>query len=944
MKTKQDYQVRGVSVCPGKLLSAGAALLLSAALTFGQAAQRPSTEAAKDDVIQMEKYNVTGSYIPYAAEAPAVPIQIISAAQIEDTGEFGDLLQVIQSTVPQFFGNGNLGSTNSNIGGNSTNGGSKINLRNVQTLVLIDGRRAAYAPVAATGGYSFVDVNSIPVSAVERIEVLTDGASAIYGTDAVGGVVNIILKKDFEGIELGGGIRFATRDQNWSTRNARAMIGKTIGKTSYTLSLDIVKTSKIFQDSRPFSKDQRGKTLTFPGVIYDWNSNDYYVRTGADFPPSGEHYDIFDLVDMGIYKPLFDPATGEGDPDDFYNLASDVTLAMGIDKVGITSTIEHRFNDKLQAFGSLLYSRTEAFYQLAAQPIVGYPDGVDFSDLGDATPDNPLNPTDYYVAPLNRFVDHPRQYENKNHSLRLLAGLRGEINKSLSWEGAINYNYVTQISTEKNVIDRPVFVDALNRGLINLFDVHQDPVKMQQANIFGTARADNVSSLFTADFRVNGDIPVIKLPGGVLQYAAGVEYRHEALKSKPDEGSRTITDPDDPYYTQCVRWEGALTSDPFDASRHIESIYAQVRLPITSPQQRIPGLYTLELDAAIRYERYSDVSDPVVPRFLLRYLPINNELAFRATYSRSFTAPDLFALLGPAGSGFTNSVPSGGLEKAGGGTFGSGQQANLASVNPPSLDPEKSENYNVGVVYSPKYLKGLTVEAGFFSIKQTGFIAVESPLWIIQDTELRGSDSPLADRVRIGGFNGTPITAPGQISSAGNLSNVYVTNFAENFGIACQHGYDVTIRYVFDIESIGKFDIDLNGIYLTRFSVEDDDYLGETNGSGTLNGGTIARWHAFLRASWQRKTLRAGFYFEHIPSVVDNRSGQDVASYQEIGVWSSYEIPRGKLKGIKFRLSVSNLLDRMPPTAPSTWTDAGADIAVYGWAGRTIGIDVSKRF
>ncbi|MEX2044476.1 MAG: TonB-dependent receptor plug domain-containing protein, partial [Opitutus sp.] len=196
----------------------------------------PATDENAPHVL--EKYEVTGSYIPYSADAPAVPVTLLSIPDIQATGE-GDLLEVLRKAVPQFVGNSNIGSSNSSIQGGSTNGGSRIQLRNVATLVLINGRRGVFAPVSAVGGFDFVDVNSIPVSAVQSIEVLKDGASALYGSDAVSGVVNIILRKDFEGVEIGGRYRVSeTMLGTWEERSARIIAGASSGKTSLTVSFE----------------------------------------------------------------------------------------------------------------------------------------------------------------------------------------------------------------------------------------------------------------------------------------------------------------------------------------------------------------------------------------------------------------------------------------------------------------------------------------------------------------------------------------------------------------------------------------------------------------------------------------------------------------------------------------------------------------------------------
>src|SRR5262245_22641602 len=154
--------------------------LFAANLVFAQNAPAENAASTDSNVVKLEKFEVTGSYLAPAANSVAIPVISVDSKAIEGSGNNTDILEILRKTTPQFAGNGNLGAGNANIGSGSTNGGSQLALRNTATLVLINGRRVAYAPVGASGGFQFVDVNMIPVAAVERIEVLADGASAIY--------------------------------------------------------------------------------------------------------------------------------------------------------------------------------------------------------------------------------------------------------------------------------------------------------------------------------------------------------------------------------------------------------------------------------------------------------------------------------------------------------------------------------------------------------------------------------------------------------------------------------------------------------------------------------------------------------------------------------------------------------------------------------------------
>jgi iron complex outermembrane recepter protein len=174
--------MRNIPNMANKLLSAAVrSVLFTSAVA---AAGYPAYVAAQEGVdTELEEVVVTGSLIPQDLNAPGVPVTLMTADQIDSSGVSGDLLDVLNKTQPFFYGGLNIGSDNGNISSGSTNGGSQLALRNRSTLVLINGRRAAVSPVAASGGFNFVDVSMIPVSAVERVEILADGASATYGAD-----------------------------------------------------------------------------------------------------------------------------------------------------------------------------------------------------------------------------------------------------------------------------------------------------------------------------------------------------------------------------------------------------------------------------------------------------------------------------------------------------------------------------------------------------------------------------------------------------------------------------------------------------------------------------------------------------------------------------------------------------------------------------------------
>lgn len=938
-------------------------LILAAGLlpTLGFAEESAPAEE-NQDLVRLDKYEVTGSYIPYSAEAPAVPVRIVNTADIEATGQVTDLLEVIRKSVPQFVGNGNIGSSNSNIGGGSTNGGSRVQLRNVQTLVLVNGRRAAFSPVSAVGGFDFVDVNSIPVSAVERIEVLKDGASALYGSDAVSGVVNIILKKDYEGAEVGGHYAFSKQFGTiWEERSGRTTVGAQNGKTSVTISAEWTRSDPLFQNERAFSFDQTGKTSSFAGVVnyYGAESGNFLLAPGAT-PPLNTDMTGAELVAAGIYTKPTVPISS------LFNLSPYVTLALGNERNAVVAAVSHKLTDNVELFGDMLYSKTSTFYQLAAQPIVGMPifakdvDNFGVLPFAYTMPQQFQNPFDDYVLVRNRFVSNPRKYFSDTDTLRGVLGARGEFG-AYNWEVGANFNDVDQLYRNENVINRVNLANAIDNNQVNLFARTQDPTLLQQANIFGTAYSKNKSSLISFDGRITGEF-ANALPAGAIKFAVGAETRRETLSGKPDSGSFTVSDPASPLFGSPSLWDGATTSDNFSVDRSVDSFFAEFRVPVVAPAQTVPGLYTLDVDAALRKDYYSDTDDPLVPKIMLRWFPMNDQFAVRASYSKSFSAASLYSLFGPTGVGFSEQPI--GLQFVDGRVMDDNvDQAFLRILSNPQLKPEKAKNYNFGVIYSPKAIKGLNIELNYFLIKQDDISGSVSDLDILQDVETNGASSQYANRVRINSFNGSPITAPGQISASfdqagGSMTRVFITNYSENFVSAKQDGVDVTVDYVFDVPNIGKFNMVLNGLWFNRFSVDNNDYVGTTNGRSVLNGGTIPEWRGNFRTELTRGNLLLGATIDYIPSVTDTGAEEgatDVAADRHVEAYTSVDLYVGYnfkgrggwtryLDGLSVRVGAINAFNEHVPMSMASWTDANADTATYGALGRAFFVNASYKF
>ncbi|MEY4487880.1 MAG: hypothetical protein RIQ79_388, partial [Verrucomicrobiota bacterium] len=274
---------------------------------FAQSQDTPAAVApekvkttAESEVVTLESMEVTGSYLPAAASAIATPVIGVNSAQIEQSATRSNILDTLRKSVPQFSGNGNLGTQNANIGSGDTNGGSALSLRNAATLVLINGRRMAVSPVSASGGSNFVDVNLIPFAAIDRIEILPDGASAIYGTDAVSGVVNVLLRDKYDGFEVGGRYGYTDNPGRATESSAYVIGGVHRESTTIAVAAEYARQDPIFNFQRPYSAQTFG-TGSFPGSV-SIGADFYLLNPSLNAPavvgagqPSGT------LVTSGVY-------------------------------------------------------------------------------------------------------------------------------------------------------------------------------------------------------------------------------------------------------------------------------------------------------------------------------------------------------------------------------------------------------------------------------------------------------------------------------------------------------------------------------------------------------------------------------------------------------------------------------------------------------------------
>ena len=865
----------------------------------------------------------TGSYLPMSADAPAVPVTTIDAKAIEDSGESDNLMEVLAKVAPQFSGGLNLGPTNGNIASNSTNGGSQVALRNLPTLVLIDGHRAAFAPVDAVGGFEFADLNLIPVSAVEKVEIMTEGASAIYGAGAVGGVVNIILKSDYNGWAMDSRYEWATSLQagHWSSRTVDITGGVSNGTTSILIGAAWTKQDPLYQYQVSTSKFTSG-TTNYPGVVNVGGAY-YLLNPSLTTPPVNASLQTPEqLVAAGVYSGPYSSQYIV----DHYNLSTAPTSFIGDQRKSLVVNFDHKLTDTVKFVGTVMYSQTDTFSELTAQPV---------SET--IEPGAPNDPFSVAVKAHDRFVDHPREDLIDTTNLLAIAGFEGNVGSDYTWNTSADYNTQSQHFVNQNLVDVRQLIAAEESSSLNLFAYQQAPGAIANSGIFGSALGEFQTSLLTYDALLTGK--PFTLPGGDFEFAVGAQYRREGLSANADINSLPAT----------FDWASGTTISPLTTSRSIWAEFAQVNIPLVSPSQKIPGIYSLSTSDAIRHEAYEGINDkPTDPLFSVRYQPFDDELTLRGTWTKAFIAPTLYELYGPVTYGPLISLAP---FETPYGPFDS--QPPYVTGSNPLLKPSFSESATVGFVYAPRVVKGLSVAVDYHRIRLTNIVSTADELVALEDVDLHGPASAYAKLVGIGNFPGrpgsTPITAPGQIGL--DPANIYFLGTFANLDGIKYEGVDMAVNYTVEIPGIGHFDLSNKTTFnLKYWALSPDAPAEETAGYASYYNGTIPRFRSYTTLDYQRGGWGVFLAQTWIPALTDNDDGEHVDPYYSYDVVVSYTFSSSdpsflsSLKGLKLSLGVTDLLNRQPSNDYDVFSTDNADISTYSPLGRTVYASAAYKF
>lgn len=929
------------------------------------------------DTQPVQEVIVTGSAIPTTLDAVAVPVDNISALKIQEAGVASNALEILRKTVPAFEGRGNTGDSNANNTNQNTGGGSQTRLRDLDTLVLINGRRVAIDAIAGVGGKIFVDVNQVPPSAIDHIEVLEDGSSAIYGSDAVGGVVNFILKHDFEGLDVGG--RYASAEKGYNEGSAYVTVGHNFGDNfNVMLSASYTHTDPLYQKDRDFTSPFFLSATNVPGAVGTFLLNPS-LTSPSQAVPTGT---AATAPNIAALSPAVYTASNAATIGKTYDLSQFQTLLLrqDIGSIGGNFTAKPFNTPHVELFGDFEYSHGESFTQfLPRVDAVSVPGGA------------PYNPTTGTVSGVQFVVpERPKQYDNTTDKFRATIGARGDfssLDRKWRWETAYTHSQDDLDQRQKNVIYAPSVPLAIAGGydangnplaggkyskVYSNFDTGSplvlvpalDPFARSGlssaalANLLGTEKITGSSQLDTVDAKVTTDLAT--LPAGQVGLALGGAWRREALSASADANGRN-TGP------TAQRWLGGQFFDPFSKDRTISSAFGELRVPLTSPSWNAPFFHALDLIGALRFEHYSDAGDSTVPKIGVRWQPVDSQVTLRGTYSKSFTAPSLYAEYGP-----TDTRQAGGTIIPGVFAGQPSSPFNAEDGNNPKLQPAKATTYSVGVTFKPNVLPDLKLSVQYTSVDYNGIAGGIGFNNIIADVNRLGSQSIFYNNLSRNNFVGQPgavqFQNPGDVLAYLNANpgvnslNLYAIDQFRNLGGIKVRTVDLTFGYTFRTEHLGQFDFDSQATYLQSYKYQAlpsqpfYEFAGVASNSPQA-GGTQPKWKVYTTLNWSLGPWNATLAHTYIDSVTDEGAGGatffngtiaglPVKSYSVFDARLAYTIKPlvWGMKSTQLAVGVNNIGNVAPPYAPNAFTDNRRDVSTYSPIGRLVYVTVDTHF
>ena len=823
---------------------------------------------------------ITGSRLRRTETMGFAPVEVLTAKELSLSGSqsLSDQLKF----VPIISGNST--STAVSNGGDGT---ATVTLRGLpasNTLVLLNGQRTA-----SNGfGGDAVDLNTIPAGAIERVEILKDGASAVYGSDAIAGVVNVILRRKFNGLQLE-----TYYGQSGASDNETATTSLVWGAQSEKGSL-VIAASHFDQDGfnsrdREFARsaDGRGRggvdkrSTATPNARFELNDTTLILNEGA----SGNNNDDFRVA-------------SDEDLFDFQAFTSSLTPSR---RSSIYANGEYRLNKQLTLDLAASYTVTESTIAFAPTPVFTAFELVPITIAAGAT----YNPFGVEITDLRRRMLElgDRDQHNENQASRLTVGISGN---NADWRWSLHYNWSQTRAKEQ--VTGLVNLANLQRGVgsaaecvgdcvaINLFapggSLNQQQVDFIRADVnsLGNTQLRNLT------FDLSRDLWA--LPAGDLGLAMGVEVRHESISTTPD-----------PLAREGLLAGGVNFADSL-GSRSVGEAYMEWLIPLIAGEN---GSKHLDLSVALRHSEYSDFGSNTNPKIAIRYQPAP-QWHIRASYSEGFRAPSLIELhQGISQDQPTLEDPCANPENVGV-LLGCQQQSDpsrnqflaLLGGNQ-ELTPETSRNTSVGVTWEPNNIADLALTLDLFDISQSDIIDANAQFFVTANAES-------------GLF-------PDRVIRDSNGDIVRITSTKANLGMRRITGADLSANWHYYWDWLGLLSSNVSATYLQKYLSQVsplavvEDLAGSFEDAAADGNGSLPKWKVHLNFYLQRSGWEAAYSVNFVSSLSEQIPDSDVI--RNAASWLTHDLQYTYLHEDKTRLAigVDNILDTPPPFLASAFND-----------------------
>ena len=883
----------------------------------------------------LEEIVVTGSRISRTGYDSPTPTNVINQKSIANSG-FGNVGDIAVRSPS--FGVG-LGSGNANF--NDDAGAAFVNLRGLgidRTLVLVNGRRR----VAGSTLTSAVDLSTIPSGMVERIEVVTGGASAVYGADAVTGVMNVILKDDFEGLEISGRGGFSTEGSGGENYSVNLFGGSQFadGRGSITFGGSYNKDEPLTATGRDFSDGilylfangaNTGPNDGIPDSIHYPDFRLPGTHGAGTFVIAGDQYTVdpnLRLIQNDVIYPIgFIASGGDG-----YDPALYTRLRTEVETVSTMSTVNYDLTDKTKLFIEAQFSSVDVIDPRN-------PSSFDNNIVLDRA--NPFIPADVgTLMDANSLTQLSMQRTHNDHGLEtnnldkttytLLGGFEGELSDSWNWQAFYQYGQYTYNSQMENVRVNSRFLEAI--------DVISDPVTGSPICQSADARAagceplnvigSNVASQQALNYilhtrlrnsentqkivglQIDGDL--FDLPAGTLKVASGLEYRKESLSIR-DDGLALAGDL---FFTS-----GQGTPDT-DSSFDVVEGFVEALLPIAKDKRFIEDL---NIETAVRFSDYDTIGSTVAWKFGGDWSPTEG-VRFRATRSKSVRAPNLSELFSPGVGTFAllvdpcdianiNDNANRATNCASAGIPAGFVDPTIAAADPISvggnidLDPETSQSWTAGVVITPEVIEDLSFSIDYWNIEITDAInTINAQTALDKCYDAQSLNNPFCSLINRRGDSGLSLI---------ELSDI-------NIGELTAAGVDVEVNYTMEAFG-GTVDIAATGTYL----IEHEEFVDKTDSTTLIiRDGEVSHPRvrlnlitSYSQGPWDigLSTRFVGSSKADVQALPEDRDLNNASSKIYNDLVFGYELN----ENYQFSLGINNLFNVTPPRLFETHTGGG---------------------